>query len=598
MKKYVFAAFAALLVLTGCSNQNAPEATDDQIAETVATGYYVSGSPVEQQTYGTVTQYDLPGKDYVYLSGIGDAILLASSGEETQLTVLAGERCVPNGQATISLDLLSGSFQETYSGLVYYDEAQREAVFLNTQLQETKRITLPEQLLGTPAFSANGGEIYYCIGQEIRGLDIDRGVSRLIKSHICQDQALVGSYFDGKMLACRTQNDAGQWNTVYVSTLTGETLGEDNKLEGLDTFEDRFFCRHMDGPVQQWIFGELDGEKTQLNTPEEMMASAVSLGGAVGYDVGTEGVLQLAFYDFSSGKKTAAIELTGIGEPVAFYGDRWSGCVWILTQPDGDGNQALLRWNIKLSAVEEETSYTGPLFTASSPDSEGIRACQSRVDALNKAHGITIRIWDNALVSPGPYTLVREHQVPAIEKTLDELEAALDRFPEKFLYRSVNRTIRICIVRSIDGQLGSVQYWYNRDAFVVISTGVDVWDALSKELGLIVDNHVLVTTSMYKEWAAMNPEGFAYGNSDTYSDAFLEGGTRAFFDKQSMTAPEEDRRAVFWQAMQPGNEELFQSGTMQEKLLLLCKAIRKSWRLEEKSDVYPWEQYLAESIAY
>lgn len=597
MKRYVFAAFAALLILTGCSSQNASEATDDQIPETVNKGYYAAGSLVEQQTNGAVTQYDLPGKDYAYLSGIGDAILLATSGEDTQLTVLAGDRCVPNGQVNIGFDLLPGGFQETYSGLVYYDESRHEAVFLNNQLQEMNRIDLPEQMIGIPAFSADG-EIYYCVGQEIRGLDIDRGVSRLIKSHICQDQTLVGAYFDGKMLACRTQNDAGQWNTVYVSTLTGETLGEDNDVAGLHTFEDSFFCTHMDGSVQQRIFGTLEGEKSQLNTPERKMASAVSLGGAVGYDVAEEGLLQLAFYDFATGMKTATVELPGIGEPKAFYGDRWSGCVWILTQPGADGKQKLLRWDVKQSAVREETSYTGPLFTAFSPDSEGIRACQSRVDALNKAHGITIRIWDNALVSPGPYTLTREHQVPAIEKTLDELESALERFPEKFLYRSVNRTVRICIVRSIDGRLGSGQYWYNHDAFIVITTGVNVWDALSKELGLIVDNHVLVTTSMYKEWASMNPEGFAYGNSDTYSDSYLEGDGRAFFDKQSMTAPEEDRRAVFWQAMQSGNEELFCSQTMQEKLLLLCKAIRKSWRLEEKTDVYPWEQYLTESIAY
>jgi len=50
--------------------------------------------------------------------------------------------------------------------------------------------------------------------------------------------------------------------------------------------------------------------------------------------------------------------------------------------------------------------------------------------------------------------------------------------------------------------------------------------------------------------------------------------------------------------MKPDNGELFKSETMQKKLAMLCKAVRDAWNLEKKSDVYPWEQYLTEAIAY
>jgi hypothetical protein len=42
---------------------------------------------------------------------------------------------------------------------------------------------------------------------------------------------------------------------------------------------------------------------------------------------------------------------------------------------------------------------------------------------------------------------------------------------------------------------------------------------------------------------------------------------------------------------------MFQSETMQNKLNMLCRGIRDAWRLENETDIYPWEQYLAEPIA-
>ena len=46
------------------------------------------------------------------------------------------------------------------------------------------------------------------------------------------------------------------------------------------------------------------------------------------------------------------------------------------------------------------------------------------------------------------------------------------------------------------------------------------------------------------------------------------------------------------------NAKMFQAEATQNKLIMLCKAIRKAWRLEREEAVYPWEQYLKESIAY
>jgi hypothetical protein len=51
-------------------------------------------------------------------------------------------------------------------------------------------------------------------------------------------------------------------------------------------------------------------------------------------------------------------------------------------------------------------------------------------------------------------------------------------------------------------------------------------------------------------------------------------------------------------AITADNESCFESDSMQKKLLQLCRGIRKAFGLEKSEDVYPWEQYLEESIAY
>ena len=307
-------------------------------------------------------------------------------------------------------------------------------------------------------------------------------------------------------------------------------------------------------------------------------------------------MLQLSYYDLTSGNKTAAVQLQGVGEPQTVYADRWSGCIWLLVKdPETDGN-ALLRWDIKASAVTDETVYTGTLYTAQSPYEEGLKACNTRANQLGKTYGVSIRIWNDAVKTPGEYALEPEHQTVAINALLDQLEPVLAEFPKNFLLKSANNKIRICIVRSIDGQPQAVQYWDKGDAFIVLSTGVDVRNEFMKAFGYVVNSHVLGNSPIVDAWTGLNPEGFVYG--ETTFDNYLKDDERAFVDEQSMQSVTEDRSRIFWQAMLADNAELFKTDIMQQKLLQLCKGIRDAWRLERKEEVYPWEQYLNESIAY
>ena len=97
------------------------------------------------------------------------------------------------------------------------------------------------------------------------------------------------------------------------------------------------------------------------------------------------------------------------------------------------------------------------------------------------------------------------------------------------------------------------------------------------------------------EKLSLNPKEFVYG---TPNKDYLSGDGRAFVDEQSMVSITDDRSHLFLYAITQGNEEVFQSEIMQAKLLMLCQGIRDAWRWEKKTDIYPWEQCLKESIAY
>ncbi len=587
-----------MLTLAGCTAENTDPSdmeTADAAGETENQGLYVSGSVVEQQSGGAVRLYDLPQNEYLWLSSIGDKLLLASQGDTAKLTVLTGVDCVQTAEIELPGLLLSGSVQATYSGFIYYDQEQKQAVILDPQLQETGRIDLPDAQ-GQPLFSSDGGEIFYCTGQDIRGLEIERNISRLIKSHSFSDLSLEKCYFDGKLISCRATDAQGNVNTIYVSTQTGQTMRKDDNITALYTYENNYLALRLDSVVRQQIVGTMDGPAQQCNVSDPYMTSALALGGVVSYSVGEGGLLQMSFLDLTTGKKTAGVSLDGMGAPQAFLADRWSGCLWFLAADPFSGDQALFRWDVKASAVEEENTYIGTLYTAAAPDEAGLDACSDRAAAINKTHGVRVRIWNEAVKTPGAYTLEAEFQTAAINKALDQLESVLAEFPKNFLLKSIPSRIRICIVRSVNGEEAAAQYWDENDAFIVLSAGGDIRTDFLKGLGYVVDSHVLGNSSKYDAWNSLNPEGFVYGQEK--NDAYLTGETRAFVDETAMTSALEDRSRILWQAMQPENGELFQSELMQKKLLLICQGIRDAWNLERKAETYPWEQYLTQSIAY
>ena len=594
----ILLAMAMLLaVCCACGEQDTADTTPEPTTNAAQLGIYVEGSQLEQESGGVLKLYKPTRNDYYKMDAIDDKLVLLAGSGKTTVELYVGQELALSADAQLPVMLQQG-YQCLYNGFAYYDAANHQAVFLDPVLQETMRLDMPADMQGQPAFAPDGSEIFYCVQDQIRGLDTQRGVSRLIKSHGCASQTLLGVYFDGAMILCETLNESGEQSFLYISTQDGGTHSEDAGIEQLDTYENRFCAVRMDGTTRQVIFGQRDTQLYQLNTQFDLLVPAACLGGAGALTWEDDGSWRLSYYDFDSGKCSVSVAVAQMGDLVDAYADRWNKCIWLLM--DDGQSQNLLRWDIAPNS-QEETVYTGPLFTAEAPDEAGLDLIQDRVDQMNKTYGVNIRIWQKAIKVNGGHDLEGEHQTGAIALCLDQLEAVLAKFPENFLYRSVNDRIRICIVRTVDGQVAAAQYWDDGDSYVVLSVGVDVENALLRAIGYVVDSHILGNSPMLDTWEGLNPEGFVYSEEAPANVdylAYLEGEDRAFVDAPSMGSVSDDRARIFWQAMQPGNEEMFASQTMQAKLLLLCRSIRDAWRLEKKTETYPWEQYLNESIAY
>lgn len=601
MKKVLVAVGMIALLSAGCAQQAEPTTQPTTQAATEATnpGLYVEGSEVEDATKGVVRMYSLEGKSYDVLTAIGDKVLLISQDEKSELMILSGIDGVPTGKAVVPNSMIeNGGFRATYNGFVYFNPKENAAVYLDPQLKEISTVPLPDDIEGTPIFSSDGQNVYYCAGQEIRGFDTDKRISRIIKSHNCAEQTLLGGYFEGAIVSCHVVDKNGNNALIWVSTETGQTLSADNLIENLWTYEDNFFVTRKDGTVQQRIFGKRGGVLREMTVKDGNMVSALELDGALYWTQSKKGELKLSIYNLSSGKKSAAISIHTTDRPKQFLADRWSQCVWILMTDEDTGEDYLLRWDVRKSNVKGGTDCTSQLYTKENPDEEGLKACQERVDQLNRQHGLRIRIWENAAKYPEGITMEAEYQVYAINRALDDLEKVLNQFPENFLYKSVKDAVRICIVRSIDGEVKAGQYWFDGDPFVVLSVGVDIEEEILKNIGYVIDSHVLGNSPQYDYWHKTNPKGFAYGDESTYSEKYLKGKTRAFVDERSMESSTEDRARIFWEAMKKDNKELFQSKTMQKKLKEICLGIRDAWRWERKTETFPWEQYLNKPIAY
>lgn len=589
MKK-ILVLLLACLMLAGCGSQHSGESTPTTPDPTTnnqpePVGLYDPNSAVGKATGGAVRAYPLGDSQYVGLLSVGSDLLVISG--QGNATLLSGDtgHIVATAAVELSADYAPAQLRYSNNTIAYYVPESRQVVLLDSGLQELSRITLPEGISGNPTIHLGQQEIFYCIGNEIRALSIQTGISRLVRSHSGTDHVLVGSYFNDTVLGCRLTDEEGQQKIVYLYSETGRVVHTDTDMATLYTAGQDYFTLRNDGNAKQVLFGSAEGETMCLNVKPVNLVPALELGGAVQY-ANAEQDLTLTFYDFASGSRYAEVTLPGVGTIKTVCADE--NYLWLLC------GQVLYRWDITASLTGDETVCVGNLYTAQNPDLEGLSQCLQQTKAIYDRYGITVRFWQDAMYDDCPAEA--EYQVSVIRSALDELEIMMQVLPDGFLRTTGN--LEIDLVRSVSGSQEAVQF-RDRSSLHIMIPCQNVRENFLWGLGWAVDTRVLGNSRDYDFWDTLNPRGFAYTyNYET--NAQREDAAdyvHAFVDQDAMSYPSEDRARLFSAAILSGNEELFQSKSLQAKLKLMCQAIREAYGMDDYPEMLPWEQYLDTSLA-
>ena len=599
MKRLVWVLLAVLL-LAGCTatkELTAPTETEATVPPTEPVSIYMANSSVEQQTGGAVKAYVPEGNGYIGMAVMNGNVVLVS--DLTKLTLMDAETGVLGASVKVgeTISCESTDFTVSDKGISFYREDGLELVFLNAGLQQEAKVEIPEGITGHPCVSHTNQEVYYCKDKEVRALHMQTGISRIVKSQICESIELVASHLDGTMLACRVIDEQGVESMVYMDSATGQTLDDVSRLTDLQTSANQYLVRRDEGLVEQYIFGQVGATPQTLNLDLSLTAVFQRNGGYCWKM--EDGALVMDYYDFTTGTHSAQVRMVGVSEPIAVSAD--SKYIWILAR---EGSKDMLyRWDVSMSPTGKAHSYLAPLYTRENPDTQGLEQCAQRALELKEKYGVNVLVGKDALAVTGGYELVDEFQVIVLTKMMDELETVLGSFPEKFLQKSLAKgELYVSLVREIPGGKEMVQFYDNSNSYVVLTAADAFRENLLHGIAYMIDSHVLGNSRDYDTWKNLNPDGFDYDYSyyvyEKHADSkYLTNEKRAFADAYAMTFPHEDRCRLFVYAMGEDNAEYFQTKTMQSKLKRMCQGIREAYGYEKNGKTYPWEQYLKTSLA-
>lgn len=618
--KRILSLALCLVLLAGCAAGPAAE-TKPSVALPTETapvpedpGLYIENSRVERDTQGALWEYQTQAGPIRELAAMNDGLLLLTGDDSTALTFVTGENLVPQASAELNcaVSLSGGTLLTGDTGVGFYDSGRNAMVFLDTSLEETSAFTLPEGIQGTPLLSPDWKQVFYLTDAGIQVLELQTGISRLLKEVSGPNPVLTGFHCDGALLELWTADDEGRQQTDYVSTSDGTIRFTSPGSPDLVTYGDWYFVEYMEGNVYYHLFAKA-GEDAREFTPLGEYGVAYPLSPEKCLFIGaTDAGGVLDAYDLETGKRTASL---GYGDPELLWSPVLSsGGKYVYFIGDTGESGTFYRWEMEKNPVSDETVYTATHYTAQSPDTVGLAACKTKAKAIGETYGVDLRVWEDALVDPPEdYTCTGEYRTAVYDRDLSVLEYALSRYPDGFFALAAGGTdsgvLHINLVREIagntaDGTLDTavgIQYWRNGDVYITLALGDELEPTFYHEMSHIIDTRVFGNSLLYDDWEDLNPAGFAYdydyiANLEREPGPWLEDGDRAFIDTYSMSFPREDRARILEYAMTPDNEAYFTSDTMQSKLRQIGLAIREAFDLEDFADPLPWEQYLREPI--
>lgn len=623
MKRWIVWLLILVLALSGCSLDD-PKSTNGgtepgnttQQATTPPVSLYVKGSALEDKTNGALKVYAADSGEITGIESLdGDIVMFAYDGIKTTITRISG----PEGlvKATTQRQGLiapsDGSAGTGENKLAYFDAGENAIMMLDGTFHQVDQINMPEGAAGAPVLTSDLTSAFYCSGNEIRALNLVTGIPRLVCQLNLQELQIIGLLMNDTVLHCYVTDMDGNSYSAFYSAQTGEKIGRDDNLRTIASWDENYIVQRTDGSVREVLLGERSENLRSFavsDTTNELYVLP-GRGAIAGIDHGPAGVV-LTVYEPSKGNALGSVTLEGIANTTVPMEDPNGKFVWFAVEDPDTEKDVLCCWDYT-AVGSDQIQRLGIRYTAENPDITGLAQCEELAEEIAKKYYVNILLGDKP-VEPEDYSFMAEYQVSAYQKALQALDAAMARFPENFFYvigtSSENPKLQINLVRAIVPNRYDVppaddglQYWIREEAYMTLVVCDQIEQNFYHELCHAMDTYVYAHSPQYDYWKVSNPEGFEYDNSyseyASHEDSpYLQGENRAFIDAYSMTYAHEDRATVFEYAMLDGCGEYFESEIMQEKLTLVCKAIRRAFGWRQYEGTFPWEQYLKESQAY
>lgn len=594
------------MLLCGCAQDTteptAPTETVNQPVDS-AVGLYIPGSQMETATNGAVRTFQPKISGCYDCAVLGnDLIALFDDNGTGKLTLYQGEnleefRTVSLGQGVLPA---VSQMQIGEKGIGYYDSVKKNVVFLSVDLAETGRVHMPQDMVGDAWLSPDWQKVYFCKENGVYAMNLQTGIAHLLLEKTAFSQRLTGIFGDGQALRYELELTEGERQTLLIDTASGVSLYESEALTQLMTAQQQYFMPVTDRGVTYLRFGSGESHRALWPAETEGEFRFLPENAAVVTVQSVDQATRLSYYDLNSGSRMAEVTLPGGISIRKAMGDSRNG-MWILAE---DG--LLYHWDSEKSTVQDPQNYTAPWYTGETPDEEGLAAVSERAKQLGEKYNVEILIWEDAvMLAPADQFLTGEHCTHLYELYLTKLEEALSVFPEGFFKKDSGGKLQIALVQSIAGkpewgtlaQSDCIQYRKDNRPVVALTLGENFTENLYHGVYLYMETRLLSKSSALYEWFRINPSNFDYDNSyitnlDRTDTKYIEGKKPYFIDLFSMSYAKEDRATIFEYACMPGNEEIFKTPVLQDKLKRICKGIREAYGLKKVESTFLWEQYL------
>lgn len=523
------AAMLLCVLLLGCgAAQSSPDTPPPRL------------SPTKQTENDDLRCYPLDTANCRFLA-FGTDLLLLRPGENATLSRYAGRGLTLSAWADVPRNGVPCRGGESIG---CYDPEGQTLLLFGPDLTPEDSFSLPgcadtPRLLGTKA--------YYCTPEALMELDTETGLRRTLRQQ--EGLRLCALLPQEDMAVCALDGAAKQ---LCIRIADGSLAEESPPILAAAEFGNGEHVALKLGFLHCLYLGQTE---LVLPTGWEFLEFLPTMNAALLCSPEKE----LGIYDLSTGNCMASLPLAERPEAVAVTTD---GRVFFQC------GSRLFQWEPQVRSRRDSRISITPLYTPQQPDKKGLAQCRQRGAYLENQYGVRVLLNTDAVqVAPKGCILEPEHLRPAIAQALAGVETALGRFPSALVKSAFSGTGRtyLCPVRSIlvGGEaLGSLQFWSGRDCYIAVAASAQGEKAALEAFLPLVDRQVLMKCGAYDAWPADTPQ-----------------------------AAQAERCSLLYQAMQPGNRELFLDAVLQNRLRTLCAGLRQTFGLSA-GQALVWEQYL------